>query len=195
MLLSEKNHAHRRFPERLSFMLDNPIRRLLNPPERLVSKLGVQKTHTVVDFGCGPGFYTIPIAHVAARTIGVDVSPIMLQKVNEQAKKNRVTIELIQSDGTSIDMHDRSVDMILLVHVFHEISDREEVLHEFTRILQPTGRIIIVEKTRSGFLSSPKLGPPVINKEKVLRELANNGFEHDQTVEYGADSLIIVRKA
>ncbi|MGA3407062.1 MAG: hypothetical protein ABSD49_15135, partial [Candidatus Bathyarchaeia archaeon] len=68
--MSKSIHMHKRFPERLSFLLYNPIRRRLNPPTRLISRLGVGDKDTVIDFGCGPGFYTIPLARIAARTIG-----------------------------------------------------------------------------------------------------------------------------
>jgi ubiquinone/menaquinone biosynthesis C-methylase UbiE len=60
----------------------------------------------------------------------------------------------MQSDGISIGLEDESVDLIILVHVFHEIEDKNRVLREFSRLLKSSGRLIIVEGTRgNGFLA------------------------------------------
>ena len=78
--LSTQHHGHKRFPEKQAFLLDNPIRRFVSPPERLISKIKIGSNDVVVDFGCGPGFFSIPLAKIARRTIGVDISPRMLEK-------------------------------------------------------------------------------------------------------------------
>jgi hypothetical protein len=61
--LSSQNDS-RKIPERLAFTLDNPIRRVLDPPERLIGKLSINADDPVVDFGCGPGYFLIPLAHL-----------------------------------------------------------------------------------------------------------------------------------
>jgi len=187
-------HVHKRFPERLSFLLYNPIRRRFNPPTHLLSRLKVGGDDVVVDFGCGPGFYTIPLARIAARTIGVDVSAGMLQRADKNCEKNSVRVELIQSDGRSIDLEEESIDLILMVHVFHEIGHKEEVLGEFSRILNTSGRLAIVERTRaSGFLSR-RFGPPVIEHDDVVNSLNVSGFDVIEVIENGEDSVIIANR-
>ena len=185
---------HKRFPERLSFLLYNPIRRRLNPPARLLSRLGVGGVDVVVDFGCGPGFYTIPLARIAAITIGVDVSARMLQRVRANCEKNGVRVELIQSDGRSIDLEERSIDLILMVHVFHEIGHKDEVLREFSRILEVSGRLAIVERTRADAFLSRRFGPPVIEQDDVVNSLTVGGFQVIEVIENGEDSLIIASR-
>lgn len=56
-------------PVWLSFMLSNSIRKWLDPPSRVLDRLGVRADDVVIDFGCGPGFYTIPLARMAGRVI------------------------------------------------------------------------------------------------------------------------------
>ncbi len=147
----------------------------------------------VVDFGCGPGFFTIPLAKVAAKTMAVDASPRMLEKTAHYAEKNHVAVELLKSDGTEISLADGSVDLILLVHVFHEVEQKPKVLKEFLRILQPAGRLVIVEKTSGGALSG-MFGPPVIQPDEVIREMELGGFASGGTIPYGKDSMIIGQK-
>ena len=187
-------HKHKRFPEKLAFLLNNPIRRYFAAPEKLIEKFQINSGDVVVDFGCGPGYFTIPLARIARKVVGVDVSTRMLDKVAVYARKNEVAVELLQSDGTRINLPDSSVDVIVLIHVFHEIEDRAKVLLEFARILKHSGRVLIVEKTRGGILAS-RLGPPVVNGSEILSEVTNAGLSDDGTLTHGADSIIQGKKS
>lgn len=190
---AQDHHAHKRFPERLAFTLNNRVRRSLEPPDRLISKLCLRASDVVVDFGCGSGFYTIPIAKIAARTIAVDISLRMLERTDSKARKNGVTVVLLATDGTEIKLGDESADLIFLNHVFHEVLDRRRVLSEFLRILKRSGRLAIVERTRGGLFSG-KLGPPIIDPREVTEELERAGFSLAQTIAYGNDSVIVGKK-
>jgi ubiquinone/menaquinone biosynthesis C-methylase UbiE len=184
-------HMHKCFPERLSFLLYNPIRQRLNPPERLISKLGVGDKDTVIDFGCGPGFYTIPLARIKSRTIGIDISAKMLKQARQHAKKAGVRVELMQSEGISIGLEDESVDLVILVHVFHETEDKDHVLREFFRLLKSSGRLIIVERTRANSFLGRKFGPPVIEQGDVIHAITKVGFAVIDLVQHGEDSVFI----
>ena len=118
-----------------------------------------------MDFGCGPGFFTIELAKKAKNVVAVDVSPEMLKKAQNKAKKaHQENIQFLQSDGKTIQLEDGSVDLILLVTVFHEVGDSGTVLKEFSRILKPTGRLAIVEVIKKGiFAFAPKQDPKAVN--------------------------------
>jgi ubiquinone/menaquinone biosynthesis C-methylase UbiE len=129
-------------------MLYNPVRRMREPPERLISRLDISSRDVVVDFGCGPGYFLMPLAMVARKAIGVDVSPSMLKKAAWNAKKKGVNVQLLASNGIAVGLEDQSVDLILLNHVFHEVEAKPRVMDEFHRILKHSGRLVIVERTR-----------------------------------------------
>ncbi len=192
--MPSSQHAHKRFPERLAFILNNPIRRAVSPPNDLISKLGVSQRDVVMDFGCGPGFFTIALAKIASKTIAVDVSSRMLEKTANYAERNHVAVELLKSDGTTIDLADGSVDLIFLSHVFHEVEDKPKLLKEFFRILKLSGRLAILEKTRGGGIFSGKFGPPIVNEDEVIDETNHAGFTSVQTVPHHTDSIMIVQK-
>jgi len=177
----------------LAFTLNNRIRRFLEPPDQLIAKLGLKASDVVMDFGCGPGFYTIPIAKAVAKTIAADVSSGMLEKTTSNAKKNDVTVDLLMTDGTAIKLGDGTVDLIFLNHVFHEIADGPKVLSEFLRIMKRSGRLAIVERTRGG-LFAWKPGPPIIDQSEVIQELERAGFTLAQTISHGNDSIMIGKK-
>jgi ubiquinone/menaquinone biosynthesis C-methylase UbiE len=189
--LTLENHTHKRFPERLAFMLYNPIRRIREPPERLISRLDIGSRDVVVDFGCGPGYFLIPLAKVASKAIGVDVSPSMLEKAGRNAKKKGVTVQLLQTDGITVDLESQSVDLILLNHVFHEVEEKARVLGEFHRTLKHSGRLVIVERTREPDGRLRFMGPPTVDESMVIREVQQSGFRHARTIQLDNDSIMI----
>lgn len=74
--MSHKNHA---YPASGARLLDNPIRKLMQPPSELIEKLGITLEQTVMDFGCGPGYFTVGLARKAGNVIAVDLSVEMLK--------------------------------------------------------------------------------------------------------------------
>jgi ubiquinone/menaquinone biosynthesis C-methylase UbiE len=192
--LTFQSGEHRRFSETLAFTLNNPIRRFLDRPEQLISKLNVGSADTAVDFGCGTGFFTIPLASVAGRTIAIDVSSKMLCSIASYAKRHGLAIELLKSDGTEIGLQGESVDLILLVHVLHEVENGPRVLDGFLRIMKPAGRLVIVEKTRGSRILSGRLGPPIVNELEIIREIEKVGFSFSQTLPFGKDSILVCQK-
>lgn len=118
----------------------------------------------------------------------------MLEKTASNARKNGVTVELVRSDGTDIKLADESVDVVFLHHVFHEIEYKPRVLREFLRIIKPSGRLTIIERTRGGRLFGGKLGPPIIDQTEVTQEIQQAGFTLAQTIKDGNDSIIVGQK-
>ncbi len=99
-----------------------------------------------------------------------------------------------QSDGTKMGIENGSVDLILLNHVFHEVEDKRATLREFGRILKPSGRIAIVEKTR-GSRPFRSLGPPIIDVNELTRELKDSGFSPARVIPHGRSTIIIGTRA
>jgi ubiquinone/menaquinone biosynthesis C-methylase UbiE len=145
----------------------------------------------VVDFGCGPGYYTIELAKKAKKVEAVDLSPEMLKKAQRKAEKSGVkNIEFLQSDGKSLQLEDGSVDMILLVTVYHEIGESEIVLKEFGRVLKQDGKLAIVEIIKKGFFP----GAPVQNPETLKAEIEAASFKFEKMLPYKNYGLLFFAK-
>jgi ubiquinone/menaquinone biosynthesis C-methylase UbiE len=177
------NMSHKGHPYSASgaFFLDNPIRRLIQPPSELIEKLAINPNDVAVDFGCGPGYYTIELAKKAKRVVAVDLSSGMLKKAQNKADKAGVkNIQFLQSNGTNIQLEDSSVDIIFLVTVYHEVGESEAVLKEFNRILKPESKLIIVEVIKKGIFP----GAPVQNPEALKAEIEAGNFKLKQMQPY-----------
>lgn len=186
--MSQKGHP---FPASGAWMLDNFIRRWLQPPKELVEKLAISPEDVVVDFGCGPGYYTVEIAKRAKQLIDVDLSPEMLKKAQAKAAKAKAeNVQFLQSNGAKIDLADGSVDKILLVTVYHEIGDNDAVLKEFRRILKPSGKLIIVEVVKKSILPSA----PVQKPEVLKTEIEDSGFKLQEMLPYKSFGIFFFTK-
>jgi ubiquinone/menaquinone biosynthesis C-methylase UbiE len=164
---------------------------LIQPPSELVEKLAINPNDVVVDFGCGPGYYIIELAKKAKRVVAVDLSLEMLKKAQNKAAKVGVkNIQFLQSNGANIQLEDSSVDMILLVTVYHEVGESEAVLKGFGRILKPEGKLIIVEVTKKGIFP----GAPVQNPEALKAEIEAGIFKLKQMQPYKSYGVFFFTK-
>jgi ubiquinone/menaquinone biosynthesis C-methylase UbiE len=164
-----------------AWMLDNPIRRMLQPPSELIEKLDITPLQTVMDFGCGPGYFTVELAKKAVNVVAVDLSMEMLEKAKRKTAKAHVAnVEFLQSNGTKIQLNDTSVDLILLVTVFHEIGDDGAVLGEFSRILKSTGKLAIVEVIKKSIVP----GAPIQNPQAIKSTVEASNFKLQEMQPY-----------
>ena len=142
-------------------------------PREEVCKLDIKKGQKVLDYGCGIGSYTFPIAKLVGekgRVYALDKQPLAIKKIEEKAREEAFhNIETILSDGDT-GLPDESVDAILLYGVLPEIKHKEPLLRELYRVLKPNGylstrfcfrikkeRILeIMEKTNLFYLKEQK---------------------------------------
>ncbi len=118
------------------------LRDRLKPRRPYLEEAGVRVGMTVLDFGCGPGSYT----EVAARMVGpsgrvyaLDRNPAAIQATQSRvARAGLRNVKTIQSDGTT-GLLRRSVDLILLYDIFHDLQHPDDVLGELHHVLRPSG--------------------------------------------------------
>jgi ubiquinone/menaquinone biosynthesis C-methylase UbiE len=116
--------------------------------DRLVSRrpvleeAGVRPGMVILDYGCGPGSYTITAADLvnpSGHVYAVDLHPLAIEKVEARVRKrglaNVTTIRTDRDTG----LPDGSVDVALLYDIIQLLSEPGEVLEEVRRVLRPEG--------------------------------------------------------
>jgi ubiquinone/menaquinone biosynthesis C-methylase UbiE len=165
---------------------------MLQPPSELVKKLAITPEDTVLDFGCGPGYYLPKIAKRAKAVIAVDISPEMLVKAQAKVTKAKAkNVQFLQTDGKSVQVPDGSVDKMLLVTVYHEIGENEAALKEFHRILKADGKLVVVEIIKKGRLP----GGPIQNPDALKTEIEAGGFKLELMQPYKLFGMLFFTKA
>jgi ubiquinone/menaquinone biosynthesis C-methylase UbiE len=135
-------------PHQIAFFLDNWVRRLIQPPGKIVGPY-IQEGNTVIDMGCGPGYFTIDMAKMVGpmgRVIAVDIQAKMLARVRRKAQKHAVAerIDFYQAGDGHIRLNQRA-DFILAFYMLHEVPDMTHTLKEMKALLNIGGRILAVE--------------------------------------------------
>ncbi|MFA7359599.1 MAG: class I SAM-dependent methyltransferase [Candidatus Kapaibacterium sp.] len=135
-------------PVELAGSLDNSLRRFLQNPRRLL-KPYINDDMTVLDLGCGPGFFSIEIAKMLGENgevIAADLQEGMLNKVYTKIKgtniEQRIKLHKCLSGGIGVT---EKVDFILAFYMIHEVPDKNKLFEELKLILKPDGKMLIVE--------------------------------------------------
>ncbi len=135
-------------PVALSGSLDNSIRRWLQNPEKILRPY-IKEGMTVLDVGCGPGFFSLEMARMvgkSGRVIAADMQEGMLQIVKEKVKgtelEERILLHKCGEDNIGVS---EPVDFVLLFYMVHEVPNKEHFFNEIRTILKPQGQVLIVE--------------------------------------------------
>jgi 2-polyprenyl-3-methyl-5-hydroxy-6-metoxy-1,4-benzoquinol methylase len=118
-------------PVWVGYLLLNPLRKFVENPDRLFSKY-VREGMTVLEPGCGPGFFTLPLARMAGptgRVVAVDLQEKMLDILRKRAQKagleDRIDFRRVKPEGMGLaDLAD-SVDFTVAMHMVHEVRDKD----------------------------------------------------------------------
>jgi ubiquinone/menaquinone biosynthesis C-methylase UbiE len=120
------------------------VRDFFLPREKLLEEMGVRPGDHVLDFGCGPGGYSLVAARRAGETgkvYALDIHPLAAVRIRESAaKKGLENIETICSSGAT-GLGDRTTDVALLTDTLHLLKPPDEILAELNRVLKPGGRL------------------------------------------------------
>ena len=128
--------------------LDNPLFRN-NRAAVIIEHLQLQPGMRVLDYGCGPGRLTLPLARCLAgsgQVTALDVQPEMLEKVRAKVTAEQLTnVTLCQATVGANSLEPDYYDCVLLVTVLGEIPDKQSVLEEIYACLKTEGIVSVTE--------------------------------------------------
>ncbi|MFH1918359.1 MAG: class I SAM-dependent methyltransferase [Planctomycetota bacterium] len=130
------------------YFIDNRLRRLLHKPERILAPY-VRQGMTVIDIGCGMGFFAIAMAQSTGDdgcVIAVDVQQGMLDVLRKRAEKvdaaHRIRTHRCERNSLGIE---GPVDFALAFWSAHEVPDLEGLLRQVHACLRPDGKFLVAE--------------------------------------------------
>jgi ubiquinone/menaquinone biosynthesis C-methylase UbiE len=143
--MSDSSHI---CPRKLAFALDNPIRRIIHNPQKILGGF-IEPGQTVLDLGCGPGTFSLAMAKMvgeSGKVIAVDIQEEMLQIVREKAARQGLESRIVtHKSGPDRIGLSKKVDFALAFYMVHEVSNAEAFLKEVASLLKPKGKLLIVE--------------------------------------------------
>jgi SAM-dependent methyltransferase len=128
--------------------LERPSRESEERPDLLVEELHLQPGMTVADVGAGSGYLSRRIAPIVGpgRVFAVDVQPQMVALLTELSRKPGYrNLVPIQGGTEDVQLPPASVDLAVMVDVYHELAYPYEIMRSLVRALKPGGRVLLVE--------------------------------------------------
>ena len=115
----------------------------------LLRELGLKQGMTVADIGAGTGYYArrmAPLVGSSGLVYATDVQPEMMKMLEDGAKKAGLSnIKPVLGGLQNVNLPDASIDLAIMVDVYHELEFPFEVIESLVRALKPGGRIAYVE--------------------------------------------------
>jgi ubiquinone/menaquinone biosynthesis C-methylase UbiE len=130
------------------------------PRIKILGEAEIKPGSHVLDYGCGPGSYIIPLAELIGKSgkiYALDIQPLSIQMVQSiSLKRDLRNIETIYSDCKT-GLPDNSVDVVLLYDTFHDLDAPNEILKELHRVLKPNGILSFSDHHMKGNEIVPKI--------------------------------------
>jgi ubiquinone/menaquinone biosynthesis C-methylase UbiE len=141
---------------------ENPVRLQELKPEETLLRIGLQNGQIVCDIGAGSGIFTIPAATLTENTVfALEINDELIPVIREKAGAlNLGNVQVLKVEGNDFGLETGSVDLALLVAIFHEISNKEQFLEEVVRILADHGKVAVIEFHKR----DTPMGPPLSHR-------------------------------
>jgi len=166
----------------------------LHPPQRVLALLDLRAGQVVADVGCGPGFFTLPIARAVqpgGRVFALDIVPEMLDRLRGRLGAHGVSnVDPLLSQESSLPLGDMSCDRLLAAFLLHELADPAASLSEMRRVLRPHGSGVVAE----WFARESPVGPPLrvrVPPHRAAAWLRAAGLTPEPPVTLGPYSYVI----
>jgi ubiquinone/menaquinone biosynthesis C-methylase UbiE len=118
------------------------VRDLRRPRMKILQEASLKQGFNVLDYGCGPGSYIVPLAELvggSGRIYALDANPLAVRVVEGlTAKKGLSNVQTILSDCDT-GLPPASINVVLLYDILHDLKNRDMVLAELFRVLKPGG--------------------------------------------------------
>ena len=169
-------------------------------PDKIVEELDIKSGMFVADFGCGAGYFTIPIAKIvknSGKVYAVDVLTEALENISSKAKLyDLLNIKTVRANieiagGSKIE--NNSVDLVLLANVLFQCNDYDSVLTEAKRILKNNGSIVIIDWIPNRVQLGPKF-EHCLSEEDMKKLSIKNGLKISRKIDAGGQHYGMVLK-
>jgi len=151
-------------------------------PETIIEEIGIKEGMKIADFGCGAGYFTIPMAKIVeekGKIYALDILKTALESVKSKAKlEGLLNVMGVQSNLEVLGgskLQDESIDLALLANILFQSSKKADIVKEVKRILKKDGGMVVIE-----WKEKQPMGPPekLIASRGLVQDLAKSeGFK------------------
>lgn len=185
--------SHKKFNPAKAERLVSPERYQEIKPDVLLQKLGIAPGSTILDLGCGNGFFTFPAAVGMGEdgmVIAADLSEQMLGLLDMRNPPDNV--QILKVDEVAMDVDTNSVDAVVGIAIYHEFKAPLENLNEISRILRAEGKVMFLDWNPEAEKERGPKHQHRITMEQAVNDLEASGYVVDTQEQYIADMWLLI---
>ena len=164
--------------------LERPERDLEEHSTMLIKNLDLKPGIQIADIGAGSGYYSRQLAKRIGngKVYAVDIEPVMIAFLNEKSKEENIpNIITVLGKEKSVSLPAESMDIMLLVDVYHEFSYPYEMALSMYNALRPKGKLVLVE-FRAEDDAVPIKPIHKMSEAQAVKELKAAGFRLEKNM-------------
>jgi len=165
--------------------LERPEREKEENTSLLLKNLAVKPGMLIADIGAGSGYHSALLSKMVGtgKVFAVDVEPEMIAYLNERIKQEKLSrIVPVLSTEQKLPLPENTIDMMLLVDVYHEFSYPYEMTLSMRAALKPGGKLVLVE-FRSEDQNVPIKSIHKMSEAQAIKEFKAAGFTFDKNID------------
>ena len=157
-------------------------------PEQVIKQLNIKEGMQVADFGCGAGYFVIPMAKIVkdqGKVYALDVLDSALESVRSRARieglfnimPRRCNLEVF----TGSQIENNSIDLVLLSNILFQSDNKSGIIKEAVRIIKPGGEFAVID-----WLANQPLGPSkdlIVSIEDIKKMTEENGLKFNRNIQ------------
>jgi predicted methyltransferase len=166
--------------------LERPEREAEERPQQVIEALDIRKGQTVADLGAGSGYFSFRMAPKVGgegKVLAVDIQEEMLNVVRQRAQREGIkNVVAVRSSSADSKLAPASIDLLLMVDVYHELEYPYEVMQSVVKALKPGGRVALVEYRKED-ARVPIKEVHKMSEQQIIKEMAAVGLKHVKTID------------
>jgi len=176
--------------------LTRPEREAEEQPEKALDALNLKPGMVVADIGAGVGYMSLRMAKRVSKVYANDLQPAMLDRLRQNAAKAGIAnVVTVVGDVADPKLPANTMDLVLLVDVYHEFSGPQQMLRKIRETLKPDGRLVLLEY-RAEDPNVPIIAEHKMTVAQVKTELEAEGFVLQPVIEtLPRQHILILTKA
>ena len=185
-----KHFVHYPVPALAASLLDNPFRRMFQPPTKLIDQMDIRAGMKVLEVGPGPGTFTIEAAKrvgIQGEVVVVDIQPRIISRLDRRLQREGISNATTKvASANNLPLTDNTFDRVFMVAVLGEIPNKDKALSEARRVLKDSGLVAMGEVL---------IDPDYPRQKSVIRWCRDAGLQLVSTHEGFMQYVLTFKKA
>ena len=146
--------------------------------EQAIDSILLESPNSIADIGAGTGYYTFRLArkNSQGKVYAIEVQNAMISQLKiKKDQTHQSNVLIIKGSDTSVNLPQNSIDLALMVDVYHELEYPHEILQSLYKALKPSGKLLVLEYRAE----DPSIAIKPLHKLSVMQaneEMEANGF-------------------